>query len=202
MRCARTGRCRSPRAVDPAPPRSHRTRSRRRRVPVFARRRAKATDHSGPEVFLDPFDRGGGRRAQEVRFELLTVGAVVHPFTGRRNPLAGGDHRSVADDGDQVAMTARLDAEHTKAAVGVMECDPFNQASEDLTGRRRRRLVCQKEIPHGSTRNRRSSNARSHGVCAACNRSRVSISGAVASAAPPACADPARITLHCATRED
>jgi hypothetical protein len=82
-----------------------------------------------------------------VRLELLAIGAVVHPFPGRRDPLAGGDHRGMADDGDQLAMTPRFDAEHTKAAVGVMECDPFNQASENLTGRRRRRLVCQKGIP-------------------------------------------------------
>jgi hypothetical protein len=54
----------------------------------------------------------------------------------------------VADHRHQVTMPARLDAEHTKAAVGVMEGDPFHQASEDLTGRRRRRLVGQHAIPH------------------------------------------------------
>jgi hypothetical protein len=42
--------------------------------------RADATDHAGREVPLDAID--GGRRggAQKVRLELLTMGAIIHPF--------------------------------------------------------------------------------------------------------------------------
>ena len=70
--------------------------------------RTDAADHPGPEVLLDPVDRGRRRRAQEVRLELLAMGAVVDPFTGGRHPLARRDHRGVADDRDQVAVAARL----------------------------------------------------------------------------------------------
>jgi hypothetical protein len=41
------------------------------------------------------------------RLELLAMGSVVDPFVG--DPLASGDHRGVADDGDQVAVPACLD---------------------------------------------------------------------------------------------
>jgi hypothetical protein len=40
---------------------------------------ANAPDHTGGEVFLDAVDRSRSRRAQESRFELLAVGAVIDP---------------------------------------------------------------------------------------------------------------------------
>jgi hypothetical protein len=55
------------------------------------------------------------------------VRAVVDPASGRLDELAGGDHRSMPDKGDQVAMAARFDPEHTKAIVGVVECDAIDQ---------------------------------------------------------------------------
>ena len=39
-----------------------------------------AADHAGREVFLDPIRRSRDRGAQEPRFELLAVGAVVDPL--------------------------------------------------------------------------------------------------------------------------
>ena len=71
--------------------------------------------------------RGG---AQEARLELLAVGAVVDPFARRRDPLAGGDRGGVADDGDQVAMAARLDPQNAEAVLGVVEGDPLDEAGQ------------------------------------------------------------------------
>jgi hypothetical protein len=47
--------------------------------------------------------------------------AIVDPFAGCGDPLAGGDDGSVADDGHQVAVPARLRPEHTEAVLGVVE---------------------------------------------------------------------------------
>ena len=63
------------------------------------------------------------------------MGAVVDPFARRRDPLAGGDHRGVADDGDQVAVAARLDAENAEAVLGVVERDTLDEAGQNLPGR-------------------------------------------------------------------
>ena len=50
----------------------------------------------------------GGAAAQEIGAELHTVRPVVDPPAARLHELAGTDGRSVADDGDQVALAARL----------------------------------------------------------------------------------------------
>ena len=81
--------------------------------------RADAADHAGAEILLDALDRGRRRGPQEARPELLAVGAVVDPFARRGDPLAGGDRRGMADDGDQVAVAARLDPEHAEAVLGL-----------------------------------------------------------------------------------
>ena len=74
----------------------------------------------------------GGRRGgpQEPRPELLAVRAVVHPLAGRRNPFTSGDRGGVADDGDEIAVATRFDAQHTKAVLGVVERDPLHSARE------------------------------------------------------------------------
>src|SRR6266567_1039691 len=46
-----------------------------------------AADHCRGEVLLDALDRRGRRGLEEPGFELLTVGAVVGPVAGGRNPL-------------------------------------------------------------------------------------------------------------------
>ena len=97
--------------------------------------RADAADHPGAEIFLDAVDRGRRRGAHEARLELLAVGAVVDPFARRGDPLAGGDHRGVADDGDQVAVAARLDAENAEAVLGVVERDALDEARQNFLGR-------------------------------------------------------------------
>ena len=83
--------------------------------------RADAADHAGTEILLDAFGRGRRRGAHEARLELLAMGAVVDPFARCGDPLAGGDGGGMPDDGHQVAMPARLDAEDTEAVLGVVD---------------------------------------------------------------------------------
>ena len=47
-----------------------------------------------------------------------------------------GDHRGVADDGDQFAVAARLDAQNAKAVFHVVEGDALDKACQNLPGRR------------------------------------------------------------------
>ena len=82
--------------------------------------RTDAADHAGAEILLDAVDGGRRRGAHEARLELLTMGAVVDPFARRGDPFAGGDGGGVADDGDQIAMAARLDAQNAEAVLGVV----------------------------------------------------------------------------------
>ena len=52
----------------------------------------------------------GERGAQEPRFELLAVGAVVDPFARGRDPLTGRNGCGVADQRHEITMAARLGA--------------------------------------------------------------------------------------------
>jgi len=63
------------------------------------------------------------------------MGTVVDPFARRRDPFSRGDHRGVADNGDQVAVAARLDAENAEAVLGVVERDTLDDAGQNLPGR-------------------------------------------------------------------
>src|SRR5665213_2434765 len=65
--------------------------------------RPNAADHPGAKVFLDAVDRCRRRGAHEPRLELLAVCPVVHPFARRSDPFARGNHRRVADGGNQIA---------------------------------------------------------------------------------------------------
>ena len=89
----------------------------------------------GAEILLDAVDRRRRRGAHEARLELLAMGAVVDPFARRGDPLAGGDRGGVADDGDQFAMTARLDAQNAEAVLGVVEGDALDEAGQNFLGR-------------------------------------------------------------------
>ena len=97
--------------------------------------RADAADHPGTEILLDAVDGGRRRGAHEARLELLAMGAVVDPFARRGDPLAGGDHGGVADDGDQIAVAARLDAQNAEAVLGVVERDALDKAGQNFLGR-------------------------------------------------------------------
>jgi hypothetical protein len=97
--------------------------------------RADAADHPGTEILLDALSRRRRRGAHEARLELLPMGTVIDPFARCRNPFAGGDHRSVTDDGDQVAVAPRLDPENAKAVFGVVEGDPLDESGQNLPSR-------------------------------------------------------------------
>ena len=86
--------------------------------------RADTPDHAGREVLLDAVNRSRRRGAQEARFELLAVGAVVDPFAGSGDPLARCNGRGVADHGHDVTMPARLGAQDAKAILCVVVGGP------------------------------------------------------------------------------
>ncbi len=100
--------------------------------------RSDASDHARAEVALDALDRRRRCRLQEGGPELQAVRAVVRPGTGGLDPLAGRDHRGVADDGDEVALPARLQAQHAEAVFLVVERHPLDEPGQVL----RRGLAC------------------------------------------------------------
>jgi hypothetical protein len=92
--------------------------------------RADAADHARGQGFLDAFDRGRGGGLEEPGLELLAVGAVVRPVANGRNPLTGRNHGGVANDRDEIAVTARLDPNDAKAIVGILVGDALNQPGQ------------------------------------------------------------------------
>ena len=68
--------------------------------------RPDTADHAGAEIFLDPLDRGRRRGFEERRPELDAARAIVDPGPARLHELTGRGHRSMAKDGDQVALAA------------------------------------------------------------------------------------------------
>src|SRR5215467_9833194 len=73
------------------------------------------------------------------------MGTVVGPGPTRLDELASGDHRRVPDNGDQITLTSRLDAQHAEAVLGVMERDAVDQAGEDFGGSAR--SLCLRHAP-------------------------------------------------------
>ena len=67
-----------------------------------------------------------------------SVRAVIDPGSARLNELAGRDHRRVTEDGDQVALPAGFDAEHTEAVIVVVEGYALDEAGQDLRRTHRR----------------------------------------------------------------
>jgi hypothetical protein len=94
--------------------------------------RADALDHAGGEVLLYALGGGRRRRAQEIGTKLHPVRPIVDPSAARLHELARANGRSVADDGDQIALAARLDTQHAEAAVLVVEGDALDEAGEVL----------------------------------------------------------------------
>ena len=94
--------------------------------------RADAADHAGGEILLDALDRAWCRGAHEARLELLAMGAVVDPFARRSDPLTGRDRGSVANNGHEVAVAARLYPQHAEAVLGIVEGDPLDDAGDYL----------------------------------------------------------------------
>ena len=79
--------------------------------------------------------RSTARGVEKPRLELQPVGAIVDPFAGCGDPLAGGDDGSMAHDGHQIAVSARLRPEHAEAVLGLVEGDPLDKACENFLSR-------------------------------------------------------------------
>src|SRR5215813_9250880 len=71
--------------------------------------RADAADHAGAEIFLDPLDCRRCRGLKERGPELDAVSPIVDPGPARLDELAGRDYRGMAEDGDDITLTAGFD---------------------------------------------------------------------------------------------
>src|SRR6266536_6558633 len=54
-------------------------------------------------------------------FSMPSVGAVVDPVAGGRNPLAGRDRGGMADQGDQLAAATGLNPQDAKARQSTLQ---------------------------------------------------------------------------------
>src|ERR1700722_17536087 len=61
--------------------------------------------------------------------------SVVYPLAARRDPLAGGNHGGVADDGHEIAVAACLRAQHAETVVGIVVGDALHEARKNFVGR-------------------------------------------------------------------
>jgi hypothetical protein len=66
--------------------------------------RPDAPNHSRGEIPLDPLHRRWRGDLEEIRTELLSVGAIIHPGSANLDELAGGDHCCMPDHRHQVAL--------------------------------------------------------------------------------------------------
>ena len=86
---------------------------------------------AGLRLLGDAGDQAWGSTSLSLAV-LLAVGAVVHPFSGARDPLPGRHHGGVADNRDQVAMPPRPGPQHAEAVLGIVEGDALDQPGQDL----------------------------------------------------------------------
>ena len=93
-----------------------------------------AADHAGSEISFDALDGGRRHGLEEAGTELDAMGGVVAPFAARLDEFAGRDGGSVADDRDEIALAAGLDAQHAITVVGIVEGHPLDEAGEDFRG--------------------------------------------------------------------
>jgi hypothetical protein len=61
---------------------------------------------------------------------MLSMRAVVDPLPGCRDPLTGGNCRSVADDRHEIAVAARFCSQNAEPVLRIMEGDPFDKARQ------------------------------------------------------------------------
>ena len=87
---------------------------------LFGVDRPDTANHPGAEIFFDAIDRCRRGRADEVSFELLTMGVIVDPFASCRNPFACRDDGSVTDDRNKIAMPAGFCPQNTKTVLRVV----------------------------------------------------------------------------------
>jgi hypothetical protein len=54
------------------------------------------------------------------------MSSVVRPIARSCDPLTGGNHRGMANDRDEIAVTAGLYPDHAEAVLGVLVCDALD----------------------------------------------------------------------------
>ena len=96
--------------------------------------RPYAADHAGRKVSLDAVDRSRGGGAQEPRFELLAVGAVIDPLARGHDPFAGGNGSSMAHHRHDVTMAARPRAQDAEPILSVVVGYSFDEARQNFPG--------------------------------------------------------------------
>ena len=84
---------------------------------------ASSSGESRKPIVLVQLDGG----LEERGSELNAMRAVVDPAPAGLNELAGRDHRCVTEDGDQVALASRFDAQHAEAVLVVMKGYAFDK---------------------------------------------------------------------------
>jgi hypothetical protein len=105
--------------------------------------RPDTADHPGAEIFLDTLDGRRRRGLEERRPELDAMRTVIDPGPARLDELTGRDHRGVADDGDQITLTASFDTQNAEAVLRVVERDAVDQPGQDFCLR-----ACPRCCPH------------------------------------------------------
>jgi hypothetical protein len=107
---------------------------------------------------------------------LDAVRTVIYPGAARLDELAGRDHRSMANHGNEIALASRLDPQHAEAILGIVERDAIDQAGQDLgwrahPGWRHHRRKMNPKI-RASYRHRASSSMPSQGLTTSAMRQR------------------------------
>jgi hypothetical protein len=94
--------------------------------------RPDALYQSAPEIPLDALGGGGRHRLHHGRLELQPVLPVPDPTSLRDQPFPGAHGRERPHDCRLLPLTLCLYAEHTKAAVVVVEGDALYDAGNFL----------------------------------------------------------------------
>ena len=70
--------------------------------------------------------------SQPLGWSVNAVRAVIDPVPTGLDELAGKNHRRMAKDGDQIALTTRLYPQYAEPVFFIVERDALYQASQDL----------------------------------------------------------------------
>ena len=60
---------------------------------------------------------------------------IVYPITGCSGPLASGDDGRMPDNGNEVAVTTRLDTQNAETRLIVVKRDPLDDACKHFLAR-------------------------------------------------------------------
>src|SRR5438477_1627592 len=101
-----------------------------------------------PRYFSIHSTVGRRRDLEKGSLELHAVNAVVDPGAACLHELAGRNGRSMAEHSDQITLAARLDAQHAKPVLVVVERHPLDEAGQDLCGRAWRRSLSHGHPPN------------------------------------------------------